>query len=472
MAFQNTDKIVIVGAGVSGILTAIALKKRGFTDITLYEKAERITRLTTTFSHDGHQFDLSTKLIPAIGLTHTGVYPPLQELITATGVTLDPTPLPRFFDFEKHKPMQVPACMNGYSKLRIIRDFVKGYSLLLDIGATANLAELYQTDLVRADESIMAWATRHRIKAFGTFTAYLVDLFNMGPSSEVPAGFALISRVHFIAPYLHSLLSRRGIKHLVKFLDQNKNAALRKFLNYPTPLSNYYVIREGYEEFFRRLVSKYDLQVRLNSILSPIQETGKQLTFQVNSMENIVCDKVIFCCPPSAIASLSFLPQVKTLLGGIVQDKTIRTWAFKTQCWDEHTFGKTAYILDGRNHLGLSTPELKMNGELMYLSREAEGSKLVVSPVYIPDRMPEAERLDRMKASLSRFEQDLSEVITSADFRWPLHSSLEHNKAGWNEAFEQLQGKHNMYYSGECFAGIGVPTILDYTNKFLGKHTG
>jgi predicted NAD/FAD-dependent oxidoreductase len=470
MTLHREDRIAIIGAGVSGILTAVELKKLGFTNVTLYEKAERITSLTTTLMHDNHAFDLSTKLIPAIGLTHAGVYPPLQELLTVTGVTLEPTPIPQFFDFARQRFLKIPACMNDYSKLKIIRDFVKAYQLLLRIGACENLATLYSTDLVKADESIMAWAARHRIEAFGTFTSYLVDLFNMGPAAEVPAGFALISRVHFVAPYLHSLLSRPGIKQLVNVLGMDKDGALRKFLNYPIPQSNYYVIREGYEEFFRRLVKYYELQVHLNCTVSQLQATGNQLTFQVNSTKQVICDKLFFCCPPPAIASLNFLPEVKTLLSDIVQNRIIRTWAFKTRQWDEQTFGKSAYILDGKNHLRLATPQMKMNGELMYISRETATSKLVVSPVYIPDSMPEAERLERMKTSLTRFDQELSEVITSADFRWPMYSTLDQNKSAWNEAFEQLQGKSNLYYSGECFAGIGVPTILAFTRKFVAKH--
>ncbi len=35
-------KIAIIGAGISGIGTVIALRKAGYTDLTVYEKADRI----------------------------------------------------------------------------------------------------------------------------------------------------------------------------------------------------------------------------------------------------------------------------------------------------------------------------------------------------------------------------------------------------------------------------------------------
>lgn len=51
MKIQKKSRITIVGAGISGIFTAIELKKRGYENVTLYEKALRITSLTSTFAH-------------------------------------------------------------------------------------------------------------------------------------------------------------------------------------------------------------------------------------------------------------------------------------------------------------------------------------------------------------------------------------------------------------------------------------
>ena len=39
---QNKMKIAIIGGGIGGLTTAIALQKQGFTDVTVYEAAPEI----------------------------------------------------------------------------------------------------------------------------------------------------------------------------------------------------------------------------------------------------------------------------------------------------------------------------------------------------------------------------------------------------------------------------------------------
>ena len=467
---QKNSRIAIIGAGVSGIFTALELKKRGYTHITLFEKNERITSLTSTLAYDNHQFDLSTKLIPAVGLTHDGVFPPLLELVQATGVTLQGTPMPTFYNFTHHKRMAIPRPMHQYSKLKIIRDFAKAHSLLAQLSAYSSLAEIYRTDLVRAEESIAAWAARHRVEAFGQFTDYLVDLFSMGPAHLVPAGFVLVSRVHFVAPYLLDILSRKGVKHFYKLFGSKQNPGLRKFLKFRKKSTNYFVVKEGYEEFFRRLVLRYELNVACKSAVSNLRRDAGELRFTVNGVQEVACDKLIFCCPPPAIAGLSYLPEAKRLAADVVPARTVRSWAFKVQGWNTRDFGTSGYVIDGTNELGLGTEAMKINGELMYVSKETAQSDLLISPVYLDDATSEAARLAALQTSLVRFNMDLKEVVTYQDFTWPHFSSLALNQAGWNEAFERLQGQDNIFYSGECFSGIGVPTILEFSSKFADKY--
>jgi hypothetical protein len=232
MTDKGESRIAIVGAGVSGILTAIELKKQGYKNVTLYEKADKITSLTHTFTHDNHNFDFSTKLIPSIGLTHDGIFPPLQELIDNTGVTLSTPPVPRFYDFINRKSMELPANMQRFKKNKVISDFAKAFPLLEQISQCNSLADVNKTGIVLPGENVDAWATRHDIQAFGAFTNYIVDLFNIGPSYRVPADFVLMSRVHFIAPYLHAILSKNLVRHYFKWFKSGTNDHFLKFIQF------------------------------------------------------------------------------------------------------------------------------------------------------------------------------------------------------------------------------------------------
>jgi protoporphyrinogen oxidase len=470
MKTDKTESIAIIGAGVSGILTAIELKRLGYERITLFEKAERITTTTTTLTYENYLFDITTKLISSIHLLYNSIYPPLKELLDLTGVTLvvDDFPKTYFYDLENKKDMGLPYELKQFNKLKLVNDFAKGYELLLEISKGESLEELFKTDLVKEHETLTEWAKRHRVEAFGTAINYLIDQFNMGPSHDMSAGIYLISRTHAMAPLLHSILSKAGVKHFYNLFGKGHSAEFKRFINFKPKASNFNYIKEGYEEFFRRLVAKFNLDVHCNSEMSDLKKESKGLSFKING-ESVQYDNVIFCCPPVAVAEVSYIPKVKELMKGVKPDRTIRAWVFEASNWDEKTFGKTGHVIDGSNRLALTTREMKINGELMYVFKEFPDSNLLVSLVYY-DKMSEEELEKAFRVSLERFDLKLEKIITHRDFVWPIHPSTELNKAGWVGSMERLQGIDNMYYSGEAFCGVGVSPIMQNTGKFIKRH--
>ena len=57
---QKTDRIAIVGAGPAGVTMAYLLKKRGFQDITVFEKEDRVGGKSKSFAYNGDKFDVGT----------------------------------------------------------------------------------------------------------------------------------------------------------------------------------------------------------------------------------------------------------------------------------------------------------------------------------------------------------------------------------------------------------------------------
>ncbi|CAN7252127.1 FAD-dependent oxidoreductase [Pseudoduganella sp. LjRoot289] len=469
MQIQKNPRIAIVGAGISGIFTAIELKKRGYGNVTLYEKADRITSLTTTFQHDGHAFDLSTKVIPAVGLDHGGVYPPLLAMLRETGVTLGKVVEPSFYDFARQRHMKIPQFMQQFGKLRILKEFARACALFFQIRQAPFADGAYQTDLLRLDETVAMWARRHDIESFGVFTNYLVDLFNQGPSHDLPANIVLMSRMHFAVPFLHMLLTKKGVKQFFKLFG-GKDPQFQRFLDLPAPSSSYFFVKEGYEEFFRRLASLHGLQIHCQSDISGLERHAGGLRFQVNGGRSVECDQLIYCCPPPTMAQMSHLPQATAMLEQVKVGRRIRTWAFEVKNWDAGRFGPQAILVDGLNTLGMATPGMRIDGQLNYVAKEYADSRLLCSAVYLDDTMSEADALNALVVSLRRFNLELERVVTCKDFTWPYYFSLAQNASGMHAAMEKLQGVDGVYYCGESFFGTGVPTILEYSGRFVQQH--
>ncbi|MBD8529941.1 MULTISPECIES: FAD-dependent oxidoreductase [unclassified Massilia] len=465
---DKSARIAIIGAGVSGIFTAIELKKRGYANVVLYEQAGHVASLTASFAHDGHQFDLSTKVIPAVGLAHAGVYPPLKALIEEAGLTLRSFPEPVFHDFTRRRAMKVPHFMRAFGKLRILREFARACELLLAIRRSPFTDGAWQTDLLRPGETVAEWAARHDVQSFGVFTKYLVDLFNQGPAHTLPAGVVLMSRMHFAAPFLHALLTRPGLRQFLKWTRRG-NAELAAFLDLAPAASSYVTIEEGYGALFPRLVAHYGLRVEYGSLVSDLRKTVQGLTLTVNGASTH-CDALIFCCPPPAIAALSYLPDPRRVFGALRLERTIRTWAFEVEQWDERRFGKQAIVIDGENRLCFATSAMLVNGELNYVAKEFADSDLICSAVYLDPATSEAQRIEALRSSLRRFHLQLRRVVSWRDFAWPYNFTTGQHSAGDVAQVQQYQGRDGIYYSGEHCFGVGVPTILEYAGKFVASH--
>lgn len=458
--------IAIIGGGVSGIFTAIALKKAGFDQIRIFEKSHRPANLTHSFEYEGNTFDYSTKLIPSISFYSPGIFPPLLELIEETGMDLLLPPTPKFFDLEKDKELLIPPVMAQFGKFKVVSDFARAFKLLTQLRDCRTMSEIYATGIVNPGEDIVAWGKRHKLESIAALTNYIIDLFNMGPSQHIPAVFVLTSRIHFLAPYFHSILHRTPVRLFFNLFGSRKNPFFHPFLNHPEKPGKYFIFKAGYQKFLEKLIEKYGLNITFNAEITDVQTAGDQRSFLLNPTERIHFDKLIFCCPPDAIAQLSPEPEIRAQFSEIRQNRYIRTWAFTVKEWPNQRFGKQNYIINGGNPLDMGGAGFKANGRLMYVAKDFAENDLIMSAVYADFSMTEEELQQALTESLRTFGLEVKEIVGHRDFIWPHHPNLAQCKNGFYSRLDVLQGQNGIYYSGESVTGIGVPTIYENALKF------
>lgn len=464
---MNKKQVAIIGAGVSGIIKSIYLKEKGY-QVTLYEKGAKIAGSTSTVFHEGKPYDLSTKLIPAISLNGYELQSDFLELANSVKFEMEKYPDAIFYDFWKNKRLKIPEPLQQYSIFKVLSDFVKGYEFLSEVQECFDVQEIQEKGLCLPGENIEEWGKRTGMEAFATFTAYVSDLFFMGPAHTLPVSYSMASRVYYLTPYLHKFLSKEPFATIIKWHPQwNKNKDLLKFIHRPYN-GSYLYFKGGYEPFFQRLVEKHQLNIRLNANISNIRSDNGNVLFDVNGATTI-SDSLIFCCPLHHAAQAVNDTKLSELMQEGKPERQTRVWTIDVKSWDSKKFPEPVLLGDGANPLRMGHPEMKVKSNV-YGIEKFYPAPIALAAVYLNPRNTEDEYLATLKNTLPEMKTNLDHIISHEDFEYSNPSSISASKEGWYSKMKNLQGQNGLYFSGQMFCGSGVVTIAAYSRKFIDKY--
>lgn len=138
-------KIIVIGAGVGGLATAVRLQSQGY-DVTIYEKFDRVGGKMNLIAGDGYNFDLGPTIVMM-----PEVY---EDVFKFAGVN------PKdYIPMEKIEPMYSLYYDDG-DKLKVTTDYVEMNKMLEGIsyndaqGFYEYIAEIYRRYLVAKDDFI------------------------------------------------------------------------------------------------------------------------------------------------------------------------------------------------------------------------------------------------------------------------------------------------------------------------------
>lgn len=481
---QRSDAIAIVGAGPAGLFAARALARLGYRDVCLFEATRTVAASTRTARVDGYAFDFSTKFVPAVSLHGTEVYPPLRALIAETGSSLIESEDATFYHPVARERVDRPDVLEGFSKLRILTDFVEAFRLLAEIELVEGLGGLVKSGLARADETIEAWGKRHKVASFAAFGAYLSDVFSGGPSMADHAGYLLKSRIHFLGGYLQSMFQQSrllgpairvydGLLDIFDGPDSEGAAEIAEILKSPASRINNYVLQDGYQPFLAKVAAMSNLEIHFNSPVRGIERVDGQVELRFDAAAPQRFDRVLVTCPPDAVAGMfgEGRPE-RRLFSGHARDHRILSWLFEAEGWPSDAVGESGVLLDASNPIGLGRHDLTVDARIYGMSKEYADSDVLVAPVYLPEGMSVDQAEGVLRTEVARYGMTMKRVIQAETFRYPRTISLSAIADGWFETVEAMQGDGGVYFLGEAFAGQGVPTALDFVEKFVPRFFG
>lgn len=430
-------RIVIVGAGPSGLSTGHFLRKHGYRNVTILERHRRVGGQCRTVTEHQRAFDLGATFVSPdfreVKRLARDVGAELESFGGAEGMTIDPASRTiRICDLMEY----VVGSKSWVEHLRFLRR-CRRYAwkrfglrrLFRDSDWSAAVAG--RSDLKK---SFAEWLRENRLSGLSRLFEIPLTAFGYGSLDELPASYGL--RYMSIRAFLATLLTAVPIS---RYLPRSLVCGC---------------FRQGYQRFWERLA--WDLDVRLNVRIDRIERRsdGIQLTFahptgildtEESSVETAKFDYLVLTCPLTAqelrhqidfdADELRFLDRVRTIRYAVVT-------------YEVEGLPQTERIV-------VQVPMPDRGRPMIMLRLHPECASVAFS-----GRLADGEPRDGEERQFRRAVEDcisaLGGRIVSGESYYDVapyfrHVGLEDLSNGLLPEWDRKQGEHRTFYSGGLF---------------------
>ncbi|MBL4665762.1 MAG: FAD-dependent oxidoreductase, partial [Sneathiella sp.] len=193
---DQANRIAIVGAGITGLTLAYELRKRGFKNVTVFEKAPSIGGKADTVKIDGRPYNLGAHLCHG----SMGV----ATLAKEVGVSLERAPTYELWDIDNNQPIK--RSFEHYQQVEKLRTLLAANPQLnQDSGFAATEPWTYS--------SIMSWLNAHDLNGLQDIGPFFTGAGYGFLEDDVPASFFLKFAQHMTED---GWTPTGGYKHLLE----------------------------------------------------------------------------------------------------------------------------------------------------------------------------------------------------------------------------------------------------------------
>ncbi|MEK3866923.1 FAD-dependent oxidoreductase [Paenibacillus sp. FSL H7-0716] len=400
---KNKDRIGIIGAGISGVTAAYELAKKGYTNITLMEKSDRVGGKCHSIEYKGKSYEMGT----LIGLP---TYKHTMDLMRDFDL-MDRGPLLErgFFDNNGRKTSQIPMeQIEAFTQeFKRLPDILKRYESLQEPGFLHLPPDLCQP--------FSQWCVENKLSVLEQVYMHYFNTFGFGSIHNVPAAYVL----KFLS--YDNLLSFIEITHMITW-------------------------PKGVTELIGRMADQVN-DLRLTcEVLFMEQEQDGQVRVET-SQDIFYFDKVIYTAALEQMGdTVSLSSEDKTLLANITYE-WFRVYAYRVKGLPE----LSGYI--PRNMY----PERK--GHMMaWYYRWADMGTTDLVTVYVAENeaMTDLEMRETVENKLRELGGESIRLYMMKRWRHFPHVDSSALHEGFYERVDQMQGKNNIYLAGEI---MNFPTL-------------
>lgn len=398
-----TQRIGIIGAGISGVTAAYALKQKGYKDITILEKEDRVGGKCYSIEYKDKTYEMGT-LIGLPSYHHT------KSLMEEFGLTDNGPLLERgFFDNQGKKTPQIPLDQmpDFISEFKRLPHILERYKSLKDPGFVHLPDDLCQP--------FSAWCEENGLIVVMQLFMHYFSTFGFGSIYDVPAAYVL----KFLS--YDNLMSFIEITHMITW-------------------------PKGVTELIKRMADQVE-DVRLTcEVIHMANENDGRV--RVETGQGVLYfDKVIYTANLYHLSYLLELPPADRMLFESIVEERFRVYAYRVNGIPAHS----GYIPSNMY------PDRK--GHMMawyYRWADLGSTDLVTVYVAESDQMTDSQMREAVEVKLRELGGENIRLYMMKSWRQFPHVNSEILRDGFYDRLDELQGRNHIYFAGEI---MNFPTL-------------
>lgn len=411
---DKSERICIIGAGVSGISTAYYLEKKGYKNVVVLEKSNRVGGKCNTLKYKGKTYELGSQM--GFDSNHY-----LMELMEEFNVKkVGPILYRGFFDPRGNPVSQIDT--------KELYDFQEQFYVLPNI--LSEYKDLRKPGLKNIDPRLCIpfsqWLEENNIPLVGKVYELPFTGFGFGFFDEIAAAYVL-KYLNF--DILNSFIE---ITHIITLID-------------------------GYQVLWEKIASTLR-DVRLSTNVLEVQR-GKEVIVKTQ-LDTLEFDKLIITCG---------LDEALKFLDATEEEENLFS---RIQYNDLYVF---AYILENIPKVCGYIPEhfnRDKTGHLLawyYRWQDIASNDLITVYAMGEEGMAPREVKAKVEEDLVNLGIKINHLYTYRKWKYFPHVDCEELKNGFHDKLEALQSKRNTYYTGEIMSFSIIEECLAYSVDLIGR---
>lgn len=412
---DKNERICIIGAGVSGISTAYYLQKKGYKNVTVLEKNNRVGGKCNTLKYKGKTYELGSQM----GFD-SNYY--LMQLMNEFNVKrLGPILYRGFFDPSGNPVSQIDA--------EELYDFQKQFYTLPSI--LSEYKDLRKPGLKNVDKRLCIpfsqWLEDNNIPLVGKVYALPFTGFGFGFFDEIAAAYVL-KYLNF--DILNSFIE---ITHIITLID-------------------------GYQTLWEKVASTLD-DVRLSTNVIEV-ERGEEIIVKTQ-LDTLNFDKLIITCGLDQALKFLDATEEEVSLFSRIQYNDFYVFMYSL----ENIPKVCGYIPAHFNKDKI--------GHLLawyYRWQDMASNDLIAVYAMGEEGMDVREIKAKVEEDLVNLGVKINHLYTYRKWKYFPHVSCEDLRNGFHNKLEGLQSKRNTYYTGEIMSFGIIEECLAYSVDLIDRY--